>query len=364
MIVVAGGGAAGGAAACLLGLAGRRVLVLEREREAHDKVCGEFLSHEAQAVLNRAGIDPGAMGAAPIRAVRLVHGSRLAESALPFTAHGLSRRVLDEALLARAAALGAEVVRGQAVREAGPGRRLVMDGGTVEPNTLFLATGKHDLRGARRNPGRPPEPLVGFKTHLMLAPPARLALRGVVEIVLFRGGYAGLQLIERDRANLCLLVRRERLAEAGGSWAGLRESLCGESRHLAARLAGASELFDRPLTISRVPYGFLHRPGPGDPDGVFRMGDQAAVIPSFCGDGVAIALHSAQRAVTAFLGGQSSAEYHAGLRRDLRGQIARAGRLYAVGRRVPGVMVAAARVWPGLLGRAASATRIAANPRS
>ena len=203
-----------------------------------------------------------------------------------------------------------------------------------------------------------PEPLVGFKTHLALAPAERLALRGAVEVVLFRDGYAGLQLIERDRANLCLLVRRERLAEAGGTWAGLLDALLRESPHLRRRLSHAAELFDRPLTVSGVPYGFLHRPGASDPAGLFRLGDQAAVIPSFSGDGVAIALHSAQRAVAAFLAGRDAAEYHAALRRELRGQIGRAARLYAVGRRMPALTVAAGRVWPGLLRRAASATRI------
>ena len=53
----------------------------------------------------------------------------------------------------------------------------------------------------------------------------------------------------------------------------------------------AEPLLARPLTISGVPYGFLAPPRPDDP--VFRLGDQAAVIPSFCGDGMAIALHSA-----------------------------------------------------------------------
>lgn len=360
MIVVAGGGAAGAAAACLLGQAGHRALVLEREAGPHDKVCGEFLSHEAQSVLREVGLDPGSMGAAPIHTVRLVHRTRVAESALPVPAHGLSRRVLDEALLARAAALGAEVIRGQAVRDTAPDGTLTLDGGTLVARTLFLATGKHDLRGARRQPDRTPEPLVGFKMHLTPSPATRLALRGAVEVLLFRGGYAGLQLIERDRANLCLLVRRERLQAAGGTWDGLLDDLCRESPHLAARLEGGAALFERPLTVSRVPYGFVHRPRDDDPAGLYRLGDQAAVIPSFAGDGVAIALHTARRAVGAFLAGRSARDYHTALRREMVGQIGRAGWIYAAGRRAPGVTVAAAWLWPGLLRVGARATRVAA----
>ena len=42
-----GGGLAGSMVAMRLASAGREVVLLEKEREAHHKVCGEFLSREA-----------------------------------------------------------------------------------------------------------------------------------------------------------------------------------------------------------------------------------------------------------------------------------------------------------------------------
>jgi flavin-dependent dehydrogenase len=59
-------------------------------------------------------------------------------------------------------------------------------------------------------------------------------------------------------------------------------------------------------------------------DHVFWLGDQAAVIPSFAGDGIAIALHSARRATNAYLAGDSAASYQMALGRELRGQVSRA----------------------------------------
>jgi flavin-dependent dehydrogenase len=47
------------------------------------------------------------------------------------------------------------------------------------------------------------------------------------------------------------------------------------------------------------------------------VGDQAAVIPSFTGDGMSIALHSAMLAAQMHLGGASADQYHRALRAHL-----------------------------------------------
>ena len=348
-MLVAGGGVAGAAAACLLGPG---CTVVEREAGAHDKICGEFLSVEATRYLRRLGVDPVALGAVPVDRVRLVHGERVAEAPLPFAALGLSRRVLDAALLARAEALGATVVRGHAVR-LDAGVPVVAGLGRFDGHTLFLATGKHELRGARRQLDRAPEDLVGLKMYLRLEAAQLAALAGAVEVVLFEGGYGGLQAVEGGGVNLCLLMDRGRFAACGERWDGVQSMLEAECGHLRARLRGAVTLLDRPLAIFRVPYGFVHR---DRGDGVFRLGDQMAVIPSFSGDGVSMALHSAFRAVQGLSGG--AAGYHRRVRRDVAGQVGRAWTIYRAGRAAPGALVRGAQLWPGAMRWAASMTRV------
>jgi menaquinone-9 beta-reductase len=44
------------------------------------------------------------------------------------------------------------------------------------------------------------------------------------------------------------------------------------------------------LAIASIPYGYVQNRSIG----LWCIGDQAAVIPSFSGDGIAIALHSAR----------------------------------------------------------------------
>ena len=104
----------------------------------------------------------------------------------------------------------------------------------------------------------------------------------------------------------------------------------------------------------RVPYGFVHRSGSADPPGVLRLGDQMGVIPSFSGDGMAIALHTAFAATAS----TDAATFHGRMRADLGGQIGRAMVLHRLGQALPGVLASAAHAWPGALALVARLTRV------
>ena len=362
-VVIAGGGVAGGAAACLLARAGRSVLLLEREAGPNAKICGEFISAEAAMYLSRLGVDLAAFGAQPIHSLRLIRGRSVVQAALPFSGFGLSRQILDEALLDVAAAEGACIRRGRSVSLASTTPGIVLDVGGQDQcsaATLFLATGKHDMRGLRRRTPRPPEPLVGFKMHFRLSPLQRHQMQGHVEVMLFRQGYAGLQLVEGGIANLCLLIGREQLRRVGGTWPALLEELRQTEPHLNARLAGAVPQMVHPVSISGVPYGFVHSPRSDDAPSVFRLGDQVGVIDSFTGDGMSIALHTAFSAVGAHLAGRDASEYHRQIKYDIAGQVARASCLFRLSRSASGqaLLMGLAWLWPGGLGLVASLTRV------
>jgi menaquinone-9 beta-reductase len=314
--LVVGGGLAGSMAATRLAAAGREVTLLEKERVAHHKVCGEFLSREAVMYLRSAGVEPLDLGAATIPVVRLSSKGALVEAALPFTALSLSRSVLDKAMLARAEASGCRVMRGAFVekieRDGDLWRGQVRGGESWRAANVFLASGKHDLCGWERAAGAQGD-LIGFKLHWRLAPAQTAALRGAMELFLFTGGYGGISLVENDVANLCLVARRVELRKLGG-WQRLLTSLMRENRHIALRLDGAVPLWERPLAIFPIPYGYVAKPG----NDLWRLGDQAAVIPSFTGDGMSIALHSGALAAEMYLAAKHADEYHQELHAHLR----------------------------------------------
>jgi flavin-dependent dehydrogenase len=357
--VVVGGGPAGAATAALLARAGRDVVLLEREAGPADKVCGEFLSREAGLYLEALGVDLPALGAVPIEAVRLTEGDEVTRVKLPFAAWSLSRRALDEALIERAAAAGATIQRGASVAELGRGSegyRARLDGGaTVDARTAFLATGKHDLRGWRRPPGLQND-LLAFKIYFRLALAQQAELDRHVELILFEGGYAGLQPVEGGRANLCLVVRRARFAALRRRWENLLGAMRADSPHLDRRLSFAKATWTRPLALSGIPYGHVLR----EASGPFRLGDQAAVIPSFSGDGMSIALHSAELAVATHLAGGDASSFQRRLARDVHAQVLLATGLShgLVRRPMQLVLCALARRFPAIVAAVAAHTRI------
>src|SRR3546814_3001744 len=73
--------------------------------------------------------------------------------------------------------------------------------------------------------------------------------------------------------------------------------------------------------LGRVPYGWR---ATGTQPGVFRLGDQAGVIPSLAGEGIGIALGSAQCAIRHWREGGSAAApaYQHAFARQMRRPIA------------------------------------------
>jgi flavin-dependent dehydrogenase len=315
--LVIGGGPAGGVLATHLARSGRRVILAERSSGPHDKVCGEFLSEEAARSLNDLDIDLVALGAAQISAVRLHERGRRVAVELPFRAYSVSRRILDEAILAAALSSGAEVRRAIHIksleRSGSAWLARTADGDTLSAGSAFLATGKHDLRGWRRPPSR--NDLIGFKVHLRLADDQVAKLKSHVELFMFPGGYAGLTLSEDNMANLCLVVTRRMFGRIGG-WDRLFANLC-DMPALGQRLDGCRLVVNRPLAISAIPYGHVQSAS----EGIWRLGDQAAVIPSFCGEGIAIALQSANLAAQYYIAGRPAEDFQRFFARRIRTQV-------------------------------------------
>jgi flavin-dependent dehydrogenase len=349
--LILGGGPAGSAAAITLARAGEPPLVLERQRETADALCGGFLSWHSLALLERLGL-PKLRGAT-VDQVRLFARTGSASARLPRPALGVSRRQLDSVLLAHAESLGARVERGVTAREL-DGRTIRTDGETFAPERLLLATGKHDVRGGGR-PKPDGDPALGLRVRLGPAPALTRLVEGAIELHLFDRGYAGLVLQEDGSANLCLAVRKSRLNEEGGPRPML-DAIGREVPALGERLAWLADAAGIDA-IASVPYGWR---ATETAPGVYRLGDQAGVMPSLAGEGMGIALTSGILAAEAVLAGTSAETFQRNLARRTGRPIRIARAILAMAERsaTAPALVRTMRLAPGLATLLARATRV------
>ena len=297
--LILGAGPAGCAAAIALARGGAAPILLDRDAEPGDAICGGFLSWETARRLSGIGIELAALGAHPVHELAIFAGNAKAVARLPHPAHGLSRHALDTAMRAVAREAGADirVARATAIED----RRVTCADAVYEPDALFLATGKHDVRGLSR-PREDEDPALGLRIRV----PAGAVPANSIELHMFPGGYAGIVRQEDGQgANVCLALRKSLLGEAGGDPIALLARLANENPAFADRLTG--DWRGAPCdTIGSVPYGWIaQRTLPG----IYRLGDQAAVIPSLAGEGIDIAVTSGLRAAEAYLAGQDSLRF-------------------------------------------------------
>jgi flavin-dependent dehydrogenase len=290
-VIIVGAGLAGCSAAIQLADRGWKVLLLEQQRYPIHKLCGEFLSVEVIASFAQLGILEAVrqVGAHPIRRTLLTSplGATF-EHELPGVALGLSRYQLDLMLFERAITVGAVCQDGTVVRgiagDLTTGFRVATSQGNFTSRMVLAAYGKRSPLDTQfdRPFARHKSPWVAFKVHCH-----GLAMPGVIELHGFAGGYCGLSMIETGAVNLC--------------WIGHEKILRGSvDRNLPDALFSNPLLHDRLQNLHCEPVGrkrlsqiSFARKGNFDGD-ICMIGDTAGMITPLCGDGMAMALRTAE----------------------------------------------------------------------
>ena len=351
--LIVGAGPAGCAAAIRLGALGHAPLLVDRDREVGDPLCGGFLSWRTAQQLATLEIDPEALGAHRVTRLRLFNGKHEASLDLPQAAWGLSRHALDTAMRAKAEAEGARLAFDH-VRSVERGR-VVGKEHDWQADTVLLASGKHDIRGQSR-PRRRKDTALGLRLRLPGAPERTELLGGAIELHLFPGGYAGIVLQEGGSANICLALRKSALTDADSSPEALFAQVAENSPAFAARL-GRDWRGGRFDTIGAVPYGYIRE---DSTDGIYRLGDQAAVIPSLAGEGISIAIASGIMAAESLAHGRDAGAFQRRFAGMARRPVRLAGAAWHVGETPLGARaaIALARIAPSLVADFADRARI------
>jgi len=290
--IIIGGGPAGAVAACLLARRGWEVHVVEQHRFPRDKVCGESLSALGMEVLDRAGLAGGVRAAGPscmTRAALHAPDGRSVAFDLPRPMWGLSRRRLDTILLDAARAAGATVlqpVRCEAITRCGdaPAARVrdLRDNAlrTLRAEWVLVADGKSALLDPRPAPTGD----LGLKAHFtgVNRPPDTIELFGV------QGHYGGLAPIEDGLWNVAFNLPRHKLTTCPDLDA-LAARVIAQNRTLAHRLASAARAGE--WLAAPLPRFSVRRDWP---DGVVPIGNAAAALEPIGGEGMGLAMRSAE----------------------------------------------------------------------
>lgn len=309
--VIIGGGPAGATAALALRQADQPVVLLERQAEPSDKLCGDFLGLAAIQMAGSFGVSLAELGASPVTHLRVIRRGHSVDSPLPFPAMAIRRSRFDAALLRAAEAAGAQVVMGQAVpphkEEQGDFIIESQALGTLTTGTLFLATG----RPRTAAPGSSRRGPTAYKMYFRPKRSAVSDLFGRVELEILQGGQSAIQMVDRETLMFCLLSRRH---DSEQPWEDVLAHTLACSPTLARRLGRATPLLAEPLVAHDLPLGFTHRSRGADHEGLYRIGDQAALLSSLLADGVSVGMRGATRAVRTLLSGAGAGAYHRRLR--------------------------------------------------
>jgi flavin-dependent dehydrogenase len=292
--LVIGAGPAGSLAALLLSRAGLSVTLIEQHTFPRDKVCGECLSALGIEVLARSGLTD--LPAQPIPLTRaLIHATdgSSCEIALPDPMWGISRHVLDHHLLNSAKASGVRVLQPARCESFFPAitiRNLVT-------NQIETIESRYVLRADGKSPPDQSTGDFGIKTHFADVDGPLDA----IELFAVNGSYGGLAPIEGSRWNAAFSVPAERLR--------------GHHGNVQTRLRRARRI--SPWLASPLPRFGVQSDWSG---GIIPIGNAAAAIEPIGGEGMGLALRSAQLAAAALIQSRRNGkppDLHA-LRRDYR----------------------------------------------
>ena len=285
-VLVIGGGPAGAAtAARLAGAAGRAV---RRHAQPRPHVCGEYVSAAAAAELAQLGLAPASLGGLLTHA--RIWGQGSAAATLAAAGHGLSRAPRPQpsgagrALRCRRAQRRRRPLGGAA---GGTGSQ-PWAMAAASSAAVVLATGKHDLRGHCR-PWRGARPFIGTRCTVGCMPIERRHSAMPSSCSCTMTATPGCS--RSKLAPPICFVTTAACLRGGSGWTAALARLLGRTRRWSS-VCATPACWPRPASVARVPWYLCADHVAAD--GLYRVGDQAAVIPSFTGEGIAIALRSAR----------------------------------------------------------------------
>ncbi|NOT75437.1 MAG: NAD(P)/FAD-dependent oxidoreductase [Cyclobacteriaceae bacterium] len=290
-IVIAGGGLAGLICSIHLTRSGVPCRLIEKNRYPFHRVCGEYISNEVIPYLKSLDVFPSELNPTSIQRFQLTSvNGKSASLALDLGGFGVSRYRLDNFLFQKAKSFGVEFDLDTEVEKISYDHDLFSvqtKSKSLNADIVIGSFGKRSKLDVQlsRSFIQKRSPYVGVKYHIRLNnfPDDMIALHN------FKDGYCGISRVEDGVTNLCYLTHRNNVKKHG-SLPSMEKEILFQNPFLKRIFEEAVFLFDKPETINEISF---ETKSPVE-DHIMMAGDAAGMITPLCGNGMAMAIHSAK----------------------------------------------------------------------
>jgi len=289
-ILIIGGGLAGLISAIHLQKAGFQVTLIERNEFPNHKVCGEYISNEVLPYLQWLDLNIEELKPNLINQLQLttIKGKSITTK-LPLGGFGISRYELDYFLYQQLVKHGIHFLKDTVTNINFNNNKftvVTLLGKELIATQVIGAYGKRSAIDIKLNRAfiQKKSPFLAIKGHYKGS-----FLKGLVAIHNFKGGYCGVSKIENDKINICYLANYETFKKYK-SIKTYQENVLYRNKNLERIFEESTPLFEEPLVISQLFFGEKQI----IENHVLMIGDSAGLIHPLCGNGMAMAIHSAK----------------------------------------------------------------------
>lgn len=289
-VIIVGGGLAGLLSAITLARAGISCTVIEKKSYPFHRVCGEYISNEADPFLRAMHLYPEQFSPARINRFMLSSVKGRAEIVpLDLGGFGISRYTYDSFLYEEAKKSGVQFRLQTEVQSLAFIKDQFEIATATEKFTADIVIGAFGKRSKLdvamdRSFMRKRSPYVAVKYHIRTDHPQDL-----IALHNFPGGYCGVSNVEDGKTNLCYLTHRENL-KRHKTIPDMEREVLFQNPLLRSLFTQADFIMHPPETINEISF---ETKSPVE-NHVLMAGDAAGMITPLCGNGMAMAIHASK----------------------------------------------------------------------